>query len=72
MVYVQATGGAISVAASTTKGEQLGSHVRTITPALMPQSEQFSQLDIPWRSDYPTDLFSYLYSNLLAFCVSCA
>jgi hypothetical protein len=29
MVFVQATGGAVSVAASTTKGEQLGSHVRT-------------------------------------------
>ena len=70
-VYIQASGGAVSVVARTTKDEQLGSHVRTDALPLLPQSEQFSHLDISWRSDYPTDLFSYLYTNLLAFCVPC-
>ena len=35
------------------------------------RSEQFSHLDIPWRLDYPTYLFYYLHTNLLAFYVSC-
>lgn len=48
--HFQATGGAVSVGATTMKVQKL---------------------DIPWRSDYSTDLISYLYTNLLAFCVSC-
>jgi hypothetical protein len=75
MVYIkifQATGGAVSVAANTTKDEKLGSNVRTNALPLYPHSQQFSHIDIPWRSDYPTNIFSYLYTNLLAFCVSCA
>jgi len=69
---IQATGGAVSVGATTTKGYTLGSHVRTNALPLYPNQNQFSHLDIPWRSDYPTDLFSYLYTDLFAFCVSCA
>lgn len=36
MVYIQATGGAVSVVASTTNGEQLGSHVRSKALPLYP------------------------------------